>query len=521
MRYSHSIWVAFLALNAALVEAVRAGPPPVVDYPVSGAELGNGWSTLKGGKTNATCIEFRHAKEPAEDVEYSMMRVIDKEQLNQHLRLSAEMQAKSLLGWQASATAQYSRSLEIHSEALSLSIHAVVMPQAEFVANDELKHGIFLTPEALSLAEKDIGKFLVRCGDMYIDSLQKSAGLDALLTFEYKTVDERESQSLAMSGSLGTLSGALNAGSSLKNQKEHHKLQIFVHTSGGSGLAIPVTEEELLSRLKNLSVDTKGAHISRSMTLKPYDELPNWPGKAMGVSRLKQIFDLTSQYLRYRQVYDDISPMLQNPNEYIFPRAINDIAWIQDCIKNFILPPLKYQLAECMDGGSCDMPLQADYLDYEVRAGLPVRRLSYQHDIEVAALYSKFLAAHAADAATAAQIYSNQGGSSSSGGFETNSTLVANPAKAASAAALTAAQSAYIEKAKDNATEFAKATYRQWIAIPNVARCKIDPTQAYCLDNRQQAAYLDTIKDYVLGGEIPLGRFYLDKQRTGAQLGAD
>ena len=365
----------------------------VIDYPLDGVVLGNGWVAAKAVKTAGLCIEFQEVADLAEDRTLDLSRVLDKEQLNRELNVSVEFQIKAL-GAGGSAKAKYARSLEVKNEALNLAIIARVQQGARFVSAKPSVGAVRLNSDALQLAKTNLREFVVRCGDAFVAAIQGGGELNALLSFSIASREERESVSASMAASGMTWSGSVKMSQTMKQYRESERLKILMHSSGGSGVPIPANETELLERLRNLPADAKAAPKPFSITLGRYDHLPNWPKATLPAVRFAEMEALVGQWQRFSSLYIDMFSVLQKPDDYIFRSALtlDSVRAMQDELRVQHLPRLQARIEECLNGQSCETPAQDAILDYEFRARLPVREGSFQEDIrlgELRALLSK------------------------------------------------------------------------------------------------------------------------------------
>lgn len=469
----------------------------VTDYPTDGVRVGNGWSSRLAKKTTGDCIEFREKQDPAQQRYANIHRVVDKEQLNKTMDVSAEFQARQILGHSASLKAEYSNALEVSSESVHLSLIARVKQGATSAYVKPGKSAIVLKSDMVQLAKYNPAKFLAVCGDSYVSAIHSGGELDAFFTFTTSSREERETVSAMMTGSMMSFSGSLTANKTMKDYYSNSKLNILIHTAGGSGEPISVSEQELLQELKNLPAAVAKAAENYSISLSRYDDLLNWPGGKTEADKFRQMEQLVTQYQHYLGVYSDIAKIIKAPSNYIIVGkiSIENVKNVQDKVGK-ALSTLKGMMAKCSQQSYCELPVDARLLDYDLRVGLPVKRGSFAEDLNMIALDKAYAQTVAADAAVPSQVWMNMGGSCN-GGFCTNSTLVANPAKPASTQTVIDAKSAVDAARKTYNDELAQAMRDQWISIPSEYRCATDPTSIYCLTNVQQDVYAARIKALV------------------------
>lgn len=492
--------LASLIATCVMIASARTADPRDVDYPYGGVQLGNGWSSISANKTPGACIDFQLADDPAEDRNAAIRRVVDKEQLNRTLNVSAEFQAKQILGATASAKASYANALELSSESVHLSFVAKVLRGATYAAPRNGTSGIALKPFAVALAKTNPSKFLQHCGDSYVSAIHSGGELNAYLSFVATSRDERETISAMMTGSVVGFNGSVTANKTMAEYKANSKLTILIHSAGGSGVPIPVSEVQLLQALRELPENAKSAPKKYSISLSRYDELLEWPAGKVEVQKFRQMERLVRQYQNYLGLYNDMAAIIANPSHYVVigKLSVANVRQLQDGIHLTTLPALKARMQECAQLGQCEIPASAVALDYEFRVNLPVKRASFPEDERLISLTKAHADQVEVDKKVAGQIYQNMGGTSSGGGFDTGSTLVTNPAKAVSTQAVADAAKA-IQSAMANYPEaVANAMIDQWINILSSYRCATNPEPGYCLSNAQKDTYATKIKSLTL-----------------------
>lgn len=377
----------FLAKPPVIAPSVPATPPPTgreIDYPKEGVMLGTGWSSLDGIKTPGQCIEFVEQKIPAQETDLRFEKVVDKDQLNRELKVSMQAQARGILGMGGSAKADFSKSLEIKDENLNLLMQANVNQGPRFVAPRPDRGTLRLTSEDEQLAARDPSAFRAKCGDSFVATIYEGAELNALLSFNTSSREERErlEGSLKISGAAMSLSGSTTQ--TLRTYQENQRLSIALHIAGGNGTPLPVNEDELEARVKVLPNDASTAPQPFKLNLLCYDTLPNWPKNLVQISETYANLEAyTTQYQRLNSVYESQAEVIQHPEAYAFSSAgltLEAVKAEQDQLRTQLLPALRTTLENCLKGGDCPTFTQDATVDYQYRRKLPVRRDSFEGD---------------------------------------------------------------------------------------------------------------------------------------------
>ena len=455
-----------------------------IDYPKEGVALGNGWSTLAAFKTPGSCIEFKEITDVSEDRILNLQRVVDKDQLNHVLSVSVEFQAKSISGIGGSAKATYSNSLELKNESLNLMLNAKVLQGASFVSAKDVTPGIQLTTYALGLATNNMSQFIAQCGDSYVASIYRGGELNGFLAFNISSTDERETVAAAMSGAGVTFSGSASVNNTMSRYKESNRLQILMHSAGGTGVPIPSDEKELLERLKSLPADAAKAPKPYQISIARYDSLGNWPATSLVASNIASIELLVAQYQRFSSLYYDAASMLSNPKAYVFrgTLTLDSVRTLQDQLRTVIIPVLTKRIKECLAQVSCAMPTEGQGLDYALRTKMPVLHDSFAEDAQLHQLSDDQISTSTAFDNAPNIIYLKVP-------FQPNGLPMPNPAKAQLKAKLDGLNAALATANAAYPAALTEAMYKQWIATPSYYRCIENVVSDHCLSEASLAIY--------------------------------
>jgi hypothetical protein len=338
----------------------------IISYPTEvGVTLGIGWDSRAGKKKNASCIEADITKDPGEDKNLIFRRVVDVESLMRSLSVSVEAKANGIVG-SASGSVNFSKSVSFNSEDVNISAVALVVQGTQFLIPKDTKkklqdifggmkiqalsadnsdlgpwndlssfdrtselaptlsmHAIqsvtdaqiSLSPPKARLAASDRAEFERECGDGFISALVGGGSVEVLYSFANREEKEREDISTALSGSYAGFSTSASVKSILEKYSKQATTKIFYHQGGGSGDPLPISQDQLETKIQQLPALVKESPRPFRLTFTPYSELPNWPTKAIGSkSDIEHIASMYYQLLTLRLTIDD---MLKNPTEYI------------------------------------------------------------------------------------------------------------------------------------------------------------------------------------------------------------
>jgi len=453
-----------------------------LDYPLGGVQLGNGWSSLDAAKTAGGCIEFTEKVDLAEDRTLIFKRVVDKEQLNRTLDISVEVQAKAIAGVGASAKVSFTKALEVKNDALNLAAIARVRQGARYTAPKEGMGVVKLTDAALDRLSRGMQEFTAVCGDGFVSAIYAGGELNAVLEFNLKSTDERESVSSQLTASGLAYSGSVKTTNTMKKYRESSQLRILTHSAGGSGVPLAIDEAGLLDRIKGLPADAVSAPRNYAISVTRYDKVANWPVEPLPTLRFAEMDALVAQFLRYQSLYLDMFDMIQVPENYSFVSGehVSRVSAVHDNIRMKVMPSLEARLKECLRGESCALPDAAQMQDYEVRSTLPVKTASMPRT-------AKFQAAQAEMSAALEHLNSTPPTRIVIRG--TYASRQPNPAYRAAQDRVVAVRQRLRDLFESYPKDVALEMYQQWIRIPSYHRCVENGTSDYCLFQEQLNTY--------------------------------
>jgi hypothetical protein len=353
MRKLTFVLVCLLARGS---NAIAAPEVQVITYPDEGVTLGTGWDTARNKKTNSNCVKADVISDTGEDKLLTFKRIIDSDSLMRSLSVSAEGKASSIVGSSVTASASFSKSVTLNSEDINISANAIVVRGTEYLiptgTKDQFRDAktarvealdviptivrsvsggeIALTPDKQDLATNNKAQFLTDCGDGYVAAVIKGGSIEAAYAFSSKEAKEREDFATAMSGSFpgGSLAGSVK--SVLDHYAKSTQLKIVYHQLGGSGDKLPITQQELETKIQNLAADTAKAPRSLRIIVVPYSDLPNYPIPAD--DRFSDLDHITSMYYQLASLRSQIDKILLAPDQYTVDVPILEVSNVQDAI---------------------------------------------------------------------------------------------------------------------------------------------------------------------------------------------
>lgn len=414
--------------NPALAQNLTTRAPIDVVYPASGgASLGSGWDTLQHQKTQAVCIVGDTQQDKGQFKSITYQRIVDTDSLMRSLSVSAEAKANLMQGASVSGSVAYAKRTQVDTESVNIVANAVVIQGAEHVVptgslsllSAELlnvpalagfptssagsdavletlrnkvpvsKRGeltrsvlraigggqIMLTPEMARLAHHNPAQFRQQCGDGFVASLISGGSIQALYAFASRQSQDREDITLKMSGSFPIGSGSTSLTSIVEEISKHTKVTLTYNQLGGNGDPLPITQSELEGKVNALPEIVAASPSPMRMTVIYYENLPNFPFSTARDSGDLDV--ITSNYFRLSNIRFAVDEMLEHQDRYTFHGGptVDEIRILQDKLETF-RGLLEKAVRDCLVSKPCSFPREVDKDDYNVRAQLPIPKVS-------------------------------------------------------------------------------------------------------------------------------------------------
>ncbi|WP_251359688.1 hypothetical protein [Kangiella sp. TOML190] len=310
------------------------GAVEIIESPLTGVALGWGWNRGDSEPIPSICVEFVPGEEPAQTRYMTMKEVNDSYQLMESLGMSAEASVKTI-GFEASGKAAFAKSQNINSKSSTFVLNATVLNGVRYASpvpeegsktssyqSDINERGgsrgaIRLTPHALKLArEKNKANFRRHCGSSFVSAIYGGAKLTATISFQSTSKSQKEKLSAQMSGSGwgARFESKVQKGKTESSSSDRMDISIFL--TGGKGDAIPSSQQDLIDKLKTLSLDAYVAPKDFQIAITPYEMLSNWPGNPLP-DKETEFDQLASYWGAYNTLYDEIEQVLVNPSGYV------------------------------------------------------------------------------------------------------------------------------------------------------------------------------------------------------------
>lgn len=312
----------------------------MIEYPVDGVRLGQGWHDDQGEKAQATCIRFTTHTDLGQEQTMDIEVVSDRSELMESMDLSTEVQVKAI-AYEVSGKASYAKEVEVNSESLNFVAHARVNNGVSFTVPVLVEEGeamIALTPHYANMARRNYPEFERQCGETFVSAVYSGAELAAVLSFAETSNSKREQLQASMQGSGWGFEAKGSASQAMKSYSSNSRLKISFYQSGGNGNPIPTDQQgfvEAISRLPQLA--SEAGHNYRIM-IQGYKSLANFPNELKdpeGNFRER----LAVSYGRLLTIHEEITEILNDlddqPWKWVFGPGMNpdSLRILQDEIK--------------------------------------------------------------------------------------------------------------------------------------------------------------------------------------------
>ena len=472
--------------NGTSTASTAAQRPRDVDYPDEGVPLGNGWDSRRSEKTSSSCIEFTDTTDTASSKTLDLREITDKSSLMKTLDVSAEVQVKAIGGGGGSAKTKFATSSNVNVEQSNFTVHAVVANGAHY-ASPGKDTPVQLKDNYRRLAKDNLREFLRQCGDSFVSARHGGAELSGLITFLVYSKEDKTSVSASMTTSgWGVLESNVAVNQTMTRYTASQELQMSYFEAGGSGDPIPTNQAELIKKISDLPGLAKSDPKFFTITIRRYEDLPNWPGATRGWA-FAGYPAIADQEGKLMSLWQSVTAMQAHPDKYILGGGvgIEDLGKIEGSL-NASIKRLDADAKRCFDssGADCVIDPQDQTSDYEYRIRLPVRKASFAADVELTNTQNileqkrQLLAAAVANATRLMNSPLAMGGPppADPDAFLRQATGNDRNAFDQATAVVSDLESRYPEALRE-------AILNQWIITPRNARCLEDFTSRYCIDS--------------------------------------
>lgn len=351
----------------------------VIPAPESGIELGMGWDSSLGRPKVARCVDFAPVQETGQQISMELSEVSDSSEITEKLSVAASASANSIVGNSGiSLAAKFASSSKTTAASHSLLLEATVVNGILYagVRRDQAR-ARFAYPSDLREREKDrapsdhwakweeyqgtvpsqvefkmpgkpdeestdfttgisidLGRIHEVCGDSYVSAIHTGAKLLASINVQSTSQEDTESVAAKLSADFAIGKASASAEDDAAAAFENVTTVVSYMQSGGGGL-IPIDHDGLRNKLVSFSIEAAQAPQFFAIEVTPYEALPNFGASSDGgeialtgfqrsivdfrtnQADFDQAFSyITDYYWKIRSVYDQISDVIQNKENY-------------------------------------------------------------------------------------------------------------------------------------------------------------------------------------------------------------
>lgn len=414
-----------LAAAAATISSPGQGQVErLTDYPPTGVQLGNGWNSYTGAKTNDACVAAAVAADTGQHRWVSFSDIVDRSSLINSLSVSADAKVSSITGGGGSASVSFSRMVSLSTSNSNVGVNVWIIEGAEYAvpqsdlarvntalataAAQAASQGYTVPPSAqiapvalnqgairLSrspidyerMARRSPLEFRSRCGDSFVSMVRRGSGIIGLASAATQTETEKNDFKASVQGSFGITQASASVASSMERMQSEDRFFLQYTQTGGAGSIIPTS----LDKFKEL-VTTIGTQASPT-TAAPYQiALTKYSAITRNADdRNSLMSDLADQYFRLDTIRRDLLDANANPDRYQLDAKVKpaDIAPLETRVDR-AMRAIEAEIARCgTKPNRCRFPRSVPRDDYEYRAAMPITKLA-------AAAWARHLAAHPA-----------------------------------------------------------------------------------------------------------------------------
>ncbi|MBI5270117.1 MAG: hypothetical protein HY856_10625 [Burkholderiales bacterium] len=351
------------------------------DYPTAGVDLGQGWDSYLGQRTQQRCIEVSTTPGALAvfQARASFVDLYDREQLFREMKMSAKASYAGVSG-----RASFSQSVKIDSKNRNIHGKVFVNNGGSFVVPAKREDGIKLTNEALVLLKepKTRDEFKRRCGDSFVTAIHNGGRYDAVFSLQETSKEIIERMKLSIKGSYGGFSGSASASSLLKKNSTNEKLSVETNQSGGQPGIVPAgvavqgapapaaptagggayTVDNIIKKISEFEMmDPERYAKPYAISLESYKVASNYPKELLNDELYaNNLLELSANVWRYRELADLYSTAAAAASGFYFPFTSdftsggsrpNEKLTIRDLAElSANKASLLYSISNCFDG---------------------------------------------------------------------------------------------------------------------------------------------------------------------------
>lgn len=297
--------------------------------PDSSLVLGSGVTSLNG-EAKGECVTYapiRVVEYSGQLVSYQARLVTSRQEFQEFIEASVSVQASSIAGMNASASAKFSNQTSINSYDVNYIAKVTVQNQGRTLQT------VLLKPEVIARISSEVDPlawFLQTCGDSYVAKIVSGGELIANLSLVTKSTQDTTNFSAQLRGSTLTFAASGDFSKVVSKLQDDSSLSISLFRTGGLGLELPGSLDALTAQVRTFPsqlTDRGGAPlraITQSFTT--VQNLPNVIRVPLN-QNLQSLRALVDTYNQVRDEIDRVNYITANQSQfYLDPFDIPELA---------------------------------------------------------------------------------------------------------------------------------------------------------------------------------------------------
>ena len=356
-----NVWMMILITGMIAVWSTRASGNSFSQPEIDKLSIGDGINMVEGSRRQSCLRSIAADMETNQyqSVLFDLQRVNSVEEMQKLLRINASAKFGGGM-WSAAANAQYMKSQSYSLRIVNFAVRVYVLNETSRIRKPVLDTGL----------PNDPVKFIKRCGDGYVSSVQTGGEFIAMLRYEASSEEEANRFATAISArSVNGPNVSVEVENALKQFKSNDKLTIKIVRKGPVGAMSGLSVEALIEYAKKfpalVSTASKNAYpISFGVTL--YTVFGITPPSIDSVARDFIITRMGNYFDAVTQRIDRLQYLLSNSSEFSFVNKKSEIAGLRSYRQSLAryVDKLKADAKSCMDfAAPCSMSMLEEVPD--------------------------------------------------------------------------------------------------------------------------------------------------------------
>ena len=348
-----------------------------------GAVLGMGYESLVDS-LRGSCVEFERAPQDnpgAQVQDYVVREVTDDSQMSEVLALSASASYSALWG-SAEGKAAFAKNVKVSQYSNTFAVRMSVRNSANTIVRPRL------TRETAQLAKKSLHDFRLRCGNMFIQSIQTGGELNGFVRVETSDLSMQRTISASFSLDSTNLDASGTADAELKRALKYARKEAKIFQAGGSS-AVSLTVDELVAKVRGFPESVAKQPVTYAVYLADYRTVDGFPSDSDLSASDRILENMLSKAWELNSVKEDVRVIQAKPGQfYRGKESLSQLSGLVGTINQHMVT-LQSAVEACRAGKECKEPSVPEATEF--RSKLPLRYLAKCSPINLKALAPQHL----------------------------------------------------------------------------------------------------------------------------------